>query len=259
MEIVLISGLVLGLTSSFHCLGMCGPIALVLPLNRKNNWTILAGTLQYSLGRIITYSLLGVLVGLIGVTINIFGVLQWISIVAGIALVIYAWKKQLLSWLPKSSGSFGFQIGVQKMMHVMVKSKSPFRLFTFGLINGMLPCGMVYVALMNAILVNDLAISPLAMTFFGIGTLPVMVAVPFFIHKLSKSARGKLNRAIPYLLTVVGLMIALRGMNLGIPFVSPKIQTNNSLSKAKSTAENSSPTSDMKMDCCHSADDSCEK
>ncbi len=245
MQLVLISGLILGLTSNFHCLGMCGPISLVLPLNRKNNLTILSGTLQYSIGRIITYTLLGILVGLIGVTIDIFGVLQWISIIAGATLVLYAWKKQLLSWLPHGIGSFGFQNGIQRLMHRMVRSKSPFRLLTFGLINGMLPCGMVYVALMNAILVNDLAISALAMTFFGIGTLPVMITVPFFIHKMGKGARGKLNRVVPYLLTVVGLMIALRGMNLGIPYVSPKIQV-----KVTAISDNNA-NSNMKMDCCH--------
>ena len=111
METILFTGLILGLASNVHCLGMCGPIALVLPLNRTNNWTILSGTLQYNLGRTLMYGVLGVLFGLLGMTIQIFGILQWMSILAGIALVIFAWRKQLNVWFPRVSNPFEFKRG----------------------------------------------------------------------------------------------------------------------------------------------------
>ncbi|PIE87255.1 MAG: hypothetical protein CSA03_01195 [Bacteroidetes bacterium] len=259
METILVTGLILGLASNFHCLGMCGPIAMVLPLNRSNNWTILGGTLQYNLGRTLMYGLLGVLFGLLGVTIQVFGVLQWLSILAGIALVIFAWRKQLKVWFPHVSNPFGIQSGIQKLMGKSMKSKSRFRLFAFGAINGLLPCGMVYVALLNALLADSLVSSSLAMVAFGVGTLPVMIFIPFMSNKIGVETRKKLNRTIPYFLTVVGLMIALRGMNLGIPFVSPRISvpTATEVDEGQGQQVDNEIQAPVKMDCCHSGSD-CE-
>ncbi|NVK62943.1 MAG: sulfite exporter TauE/SafE family protein [Flavobacteriales bacterium] len=259
METILVTGLILGLASNFHCLGMCGPIAMVLPLNRSNNWTILGGTLQYNLGRTLMYGLLGVLFGLLGVTIQVFGVLQWLSILAGIALVIFAWRKQLKVWFPHVSNPFGIQSGIQKLMGKSMKSKSRFRLFAFGAINGLLPCGMVYVALLNALLADSLVSSSLAMVAFGVGTLPVMIFIPFMSNKIGVETRKKLNRTIPYVLTVVGLMIALRGMNLGIPFVSPRISvpTATVVDEGQEQQVDNEIQAPVKMDCCHSGSD-CE-
>jgi sulfite exporter TauE/SafE len=254
METILFTGLILGLASNVHCLGMCGPIALVLPLNRTNNWTILSGTLQYNLGRTLMYGVLGILFGLLGMTIQIFGILQWMSILAGIALVIFAWRKKLNVWFPRVSNPFGIQKGIQMLMGKSMKSKSRFKLFAFGAINGLLPCGMVYVALLNALLAESLVSSSLAMIAFGIGTLPIMIFVPFMSNKIGNETRRKLNRGIPYVLTVVGLMIALRGMNLGIPFVSPRISVPaiREMSKGETNAEKTDLDAPIQMDCCHS-------
>lgn len=250
----------MGLASNVHCLGMCGPIAMVLPLNRRNNWTILGGTLQYNLGRTLMYGVLGILFGLLGVTIQIFGILQWMSILAGIALVIFAWRKQLKVWFPQVSNPFGIQKSIQKLMGKSMKSKSRFRLLAFGAINGLLPCGMVYVALLNALLAESLMSSSLAMIAFGVGTLPIMIFVPFMSNKIGAETRKKLNRSIPYVLTVVGLMIALRGMNLGIPFVSPRISvpTTNEMSKDEARSKNTDSEPAVQMDCCH-ATESCDE
>lgn len=260
MEAIILTGLILGLASNVHCLGMCGPIALVLPLNRTNNWTILGGTLQYNLARTFTYAVLGIVFGLLGMTIQIFGILQWLSILAGIALVLFAWRKQLKMWFPQVSNPFGIQQKVQQLMGKFIKSKSRFRLMAFGAINGLLPCGMVYVALLNAILAESVFSSALAMVAFGIGTLPIMVFVPFMSNKIGAATRVKLNRSIPYVLTVVGLMIALRGMNLGIPFVSPRISAPtieaSQLQNGTDTENGSQP--EVKMDCCHSKTDCSE-
>lgn len=254
------TGLILGLASNFHCLGMCGPIALVLPLNRSNNWTILGGTLQYNLARTLVYGALGVLFGLLGVTIQVFGVLQWLSIVAGIALVIFAWRKHLNVLFPHVSNPFGIQSAIQKLMGKSMRSQSRFRLVAFGAINGLLPCGMVYVALLNALLADSLGASFLAMIAFGVGTLPVMIFIPFMSNKIGVETRKKLNRSIPYVLTVVGLMIALRGMNLGIPFVSPRISvpTSSEIVDTEGHSTKDTAPTQVKMDCCHSSTD-CEE
>lgn len=249
MNAIILTGLILGLASNVHCLGMCGPIAMVLPLNRTNNWTILSGTLQYNLARTFIYGILGLLIGMVGMTIQLFGILQWMSIVAGCALILFAWRKRLKIWFPRVSNPFGIQRGIQNLMGKSIKSNSRFRLFAFGAINGLLPCGMVYVALLNALLAESVTVSFLAMIAFGAGTLPIMVLIPFMTNKLGAHTRRKLNGAIPYVLTIVGLMIVLRGMNLGIPFVSPRVSISNVQAASKQKENKEEPA--IQMDCCH--------
>ena len=249
MGTFILAGFIIGLTSNFHCIGMCGPIAMAIPVNRKNNLTILSGALQYNFGRIITYSLLGALVGIIGLSIQTFGILQWLSIIAGIGLIIFAWKKYLYRIIPFKIPTFGFQTQLNKGLGKIIRSHSPFKLLLLGILNGLLPCGMVFVALSNAILTGDILSSSIAMLAFGVGTLPAMMAVVFMMNKISSVARQRMNKAVPYLLTIVGLLIILRGMNLGIPFISPTVKmVEKKIEKVDGKMETESS---VQMDCCH--------
>lgn len=253
MNTFVITGFILGLTSSLHCMGMCGPIAMAIPVQRKNNWTILNGVLQYNLGRVFTYAILGFLIGSIGLTIHTFGVLQWLSILSGILLIAYAWRK----WLGKSFHaqlpSLNVNGFVSKGIGTILRSKFPFKLPLLGALNGLLPCGMVYVALMNALLAGNQSMSAFAMIGFGLGTLPSMMAVGFAAGKITGALRTKLNATVPYMLTIVGLLVILRGMNLGIPFISPKAEM-----AMKHSAGMQKPEPEMKMDCCHSSNKKCD-
>lgn len=238
----LLTGLILGLSSSFHCIGMCGPIALAIPLDRKSRWTILRDSLKYQFGRLVSYALLGVLVGTIGLTVETLGWLQWLSIASGIFLILWAWRKffhafQLLH---------GPKITVPKMFNrwlgKVVRSQSPAKLLFLGALNGLLPCGMVYAALLNALLTGNMFSSSIAMVAFGLGTFPAMIAVHFALGKWISQQRETFTRVLPVLLTVVGLLVVLRGMNLGIPYLSPKVSV-------QQTQENAPEAT---MDCCHS-------
>lgn len=253
METFILAGFIIGLTSNFHCIGMCGPIAMAIPVNRKNNLTILSGALQYNFGRILTYSILGVIVGTIGLSINTFGILQWLSIATGVALVLYAWRKYFSALIPFKLPTLGIQSTLNNSLGKIIRSNSPFKLLFLGGINGLLPCGMVFVALSNAILTGDVIPSAIAMASFGIGTLPSMIAVVFMMNKVTPSIRQKMNKAVPYLLTVVGILIILRGMNLGIPFISPTVKMIEK--KIENTnGQESSIESTVQMDCCHKPD-----
>ena len=249
METFILAGFIIGLTSNFHCIGMCGPIAMAIPVNRKNNLTIFMGAFQYNLGRIVTYALLGSVVGIIGLSIQTLGILQWVSIITGIGLIIFAWKKQLFSIFPMAIPRIGIQSTLNKGLGKIIHSSSPFKLLFLGFLNGLLPCGMVFVALSNAILTGDIFSSTLAMIAFGIGTLPAMMAVVFMMNKLSTTIRQKMNKVVPYLLTIVALLIILRGMNLGIPYLSPSVKIVEK--KIDSTDEKSLIESKVTMDCCH--------
>ena len=128
----------------------------------------------------------------------------------------------------------------------MIKSKSPFKLILLGGLNGLLPCGMVFAALLNAILTGEILGSALAMAAFGIGTLPAMMAVTFMANKINSNVRQKMNKAVPYLLTLVGVLVILRGMNLNIPFISP-----NTTVVEQVDAETGETETQVEMSCCH--------
>lgn len=246
MGTFILTGLILGLTSNFHCIGMCGPIAMAVPVNRSSNLKILSGTLQYNGGRIITYTILGAIVGSIGLTINTMGVLQWLSIIAGIGLILYAWRKYFSNLISGKLPTFGIQSFLNKGLGKVIKSNSPFKLVLLGGLNGLLPCGMVFAALLNAILTGEILGSALAMAAFGIGTLPAMMAVTFMANKINSNVRQKMNKAVPYLLTIVGILVVLRGMNLNIPFISP-----NTTVVEQVDMETGETETQVEMSCCH--------
>ncbi|PWL28148.1 MAG: hypothetical protein DCO96_09225 [Fluviicola sp. XM-24bin1] len=253
----IITGFVLGISSSLHCIGMCGPIAMALPLNRKSNATILFGALQYNLGRTITYALLGVVAGLFGLTVNTFGFLQWASIFAGILLILFAWRK-LLARIPfLHAPNFFFATKLNGLLSRIVKSKNPGKLWLFGALNGLFPCGMVYAALLNSILAGSPVNSSLAMIAFGFGTLPAMLFVSFAIGKISKERQQSFRRALPYILSIVGVIVILRGMNLNIPYLSPKVSIQTETPKVEGDQTPTQPKSEVVLDCCHSKD-ACE-
>ena len=242
METVLALGFILGITSNIHCIGMCGPIALAIPVKRTSNWTILNGVLHYNFGRILSYSFLGLIVGSIGLTIQTLGFLQGLSIVSGLFLILFAWKKWYKSAIFSEFPTFGIHVFIRKNLGKVITSQSPFKIGILGILNGLLPCGMVYAALLNSVLAGNLIGSASAMIAFGIGTLPAMIAVGFAANRIDAKMRQKFSKIVPYLLTVVGLLIAIRGMNLGIPYVSPKVSV---------TKTHFRQTPAIEMSCCH--------
>lgn len=250
----LITGFILGISSSLHCIGMCGPIAMALPLNRKSNLSILSGAMQYNIGRVITYALLGIIAGSIGLTVNTFGFLQWASIFSGILLILFAWRK-LLSRVPiLHIPNFFLTTRLNSALGKIVRSKNPAKLFLLGGLNGLFPCGMVYAALLNAILAGSPINSATAMISFGIGTLPSMIFVSFALGKISAKRRQSFRRALPFILSFVGVVIIFRGMNLNIPYLSPKV----SVQQTTETANDTAAQPEVVLDCCHT-DESCEE
>lgn len=220
--IFLVSSFILGLAGSFHCIGMCGPIALALPLNRQSAGSMLTGILAANTGRIMTYTLLGFIFGTIGFSLQLFRVFQVLSIVFGAALIVIAWRKNLLKhmeirtpWLQKLTS---------KKMSALLRQKGTSKLFGIGMLNGLLPCGMIFLALANALLAENPLGSAAAMAAFGFGTFPGLLAVGFFAQNINQVFRTRLTKAFPYLLSLIGLLVILRGANLGIPVLSPKME-----------------------------------
>ncbi len=245
---VYVNGLILGLGASLHCLGMCGPLVMAVPMKSNNVYDRVWGITQYHIGKTTTYALLGLLVGIVGISIKTFQWMQMLSVICGVLIVLFAWAKFVKISFGKSFVQKFTQFS-GRMLNKLFKSNLPFKPLFFGSINGLLPCGLVYIALINSILAGSPFQSMLAMVFFGLGTVPILT----FARVISQRLKWKTNRWTPVLVTVVGVMIIVRGLNLGIPYISPKIDI-----QIVSNATDSKEKKEVVMSCCTSKT-SCEK
>ncbi|MGB0391547.1 MAG: sulfite exporter TauE/SafE family protein [Salibacteraceae bacterium] len=213
----------IGLVSSFHCLGMCGPIAFALPLNRSSKLSGFIGGLAYNFGRLTTYGTLGFLFGLIGKSLVMAGAQRSLSIGAGAIMI----ASVILPKLSKKSNfdSITFQyIGrLKSSLGKLFKKSSLESLFIIGVLNGLLPCAMVYIALAGAIAEGDASGGMVFMLFFGLGTIPMMFSATLLGSFISLSFRNKLQKLIPVMVFIIGVLFVLRGMNLGVHYLSPEI------------------------------------
>ncbi len=212
----------LGLISSFHCIGMCGPIAMMLPVERNNQAKKTLQIITYHLGRLSAYAAIGIIFGFVGKGLFLAGIQQKTSIFIGIAMI-------LVILIPeKIFSNYNFSRPVYKLISKIkttlgshFKKRSYKSLFTIGLLNGFLPCGMVYVALFGAIAMQNEALGALYMVLFGLGTVPMMTSVIYLNSFLSIRIRNIIQKIIPYLVIIIGILFLFRGLGLGIPYVSP--------------------------------------
>ena len=218
---ILYTALGLGLLTGFHCVGMCGPIALVLPLNNKSWATRVFSALLYNIGRTITYASMGAVFGVIGAGFSFAGFQRWISIVMGAFMIATVIFPQINNVLYKGTGNSKFMSSIKKQLSKYFQQASYKSLFITGLLNGLLPCGMVYMAIAGAIAVGSVSGSVLFMALFGLGTIPMMFLLSMLGNFASLKLKRFINKAIPYVVVVVGLLFILRGLNLGIMFISP--------------------------------------
>lgn len=206
---------------SFHCIGMCGPIAIALPKTKN----LLLSRLLYNFGRVITYSMLGLLFGLLGSRLEMFGLQQIVSISLGVLIILTVVTPA--AYRIKISNSIGLYkpIGVLKMYFGrMFKSHTNTSMLVIGMLNGLLPCGFVYIGITGAIAVGSTLNGMLFMTMFGLGTLPVMLGTSLIGSAININLRQKLTRLLPALSVALAIIFILRGLNLGIPYISPKLE-----------------------------------
>lgn len=210
----------LGFVGSAHCAGMCGPLALALPHWGRGQSSFILGRLLYNFGRIVTYALLGGAFGLVGQGIAVNGLQRWVSL--GLGVIILAGllvSPRLVRQVPVAQGVNWLKASLSSLL----QRRAVPAMFGIGLLNGLLPCGLVYVACAAAISTGDVLSGMRYMIAFGLGTLPMLLAISLLGSKLQFVLRLKVQRLIPASLAVVGLLLVLRGMALGIPYVSPEL------------------------------------
>lgn len=223
---LIISALGLGFASGFHCIGMCGPIALSMGLTRRQGIRFYLQNLTYQFGRIFTYALLGACLGLIGTGFQMAGFQQYLSIFAGVVLIIMAVSsfggKDFASKLPFFNQ---FLLKIKMSLGKLLQKSDLRSRFLTGILNGFLPCGMVYMALTASLAAGGVLYSAFYMALFGLGTLPFMFGVVLVGGMVSQHFRARILRLVPLVMIVLGGLFVLRGLEIGIPYVSPKKQS----------------------------------
>jgi hypothetical protein len=210
----------LGLAGSAHCAGMCGPLALALPTGGRKGFSLVPNRLVYNAGRVTTYCLLGLVFGLIGRSLALAGVQRWVSIGLGMAILVgllFAKTRVLtmqlalpVAWLKSALGR-------------LIRQQTLASQYGFGVLNGLLPCGLVYLACVGAAATGGVFSAVQYMLVFGLGTVPMMLALSLAGQMLSVNFRLRLQKLIPVCLVIVAVLLILRGLALGIPYLSPDL------------------------------------
>jgi len=220
---MLLSAVILGLMGSLHCVGMCGPIAFMLPVDRNNSFKKFGQVFLYHFGRLLAYGIIGLIFGLLGKGLYVFGIQQKLSIVIGLLMIIIVLiPYKTFSKYNLSKPVYKLISKVKNRLGQELKKKKPDTFLTIGFLNGFLPCGLVYMALFGAIAMGNAAEGSLYMILFGVGTIPLMTTAIYFSGILKGSIRQKAQKLIPVFVILVGVLFILRGLGLGIPYLSPK-------------------------------------
>ena len=211
----------LGLFGSIHCVGMCGPLLLALPVQGlspvQRGWSV--GL--YHAGRITVYAFGGLLFGLLGRRVYLAGWQQGLSIGLGVSILGWLVLKAIRGHRRMGGWIGGFYSWLQAWMGRLWQSPSRGKFLLMGMANGLLPCGMVYMAIAAALTSPTIAGAMGFMAFFGLGTLPMLLSLQMTGRMVSISFRQQIRRALPFLTAAMAILLILRGLNLGIPFVSP--------------------------------------
>ena len=224
MEITFVlSALTLGFFTGFHCLGMCGPIALSLGLSKKKQVNFYLQNTTYQFGRIFTYAVLGAILGIVGQAFEMVGIQKYLTIGVGIVMIVFALftfgSPNFASNIPFFNK---FLMKIKMSLGKLLRKTDYSSRFLTGILNGLLPCGMVYMALTASLAAGGIWQSALFMALFGLGTLPFMFAVVLLGNLMTTAFRIKVLKVIPVMMIILGGLFILRGLELGIPYLSPK-------------------------------------
>ncbi|NVJ46559.1 MAG: sulfite exporter TauE/SafE family protein [Cytophagia bacterium] len=228
--LLLWTGFLFGLFGSMHCLGMCAPLIWALPQQKQKRRIWWRNKLAYNLGRAITYAFLGLLIGLVGETFSFAGFQQYLSIGTGVLMIIF---------LVLTRGRIPQSFHLKPLNRLVLKVKArlgkllqgnTFRSNALmGLYNGLLPCGLVYMALLASLSMSSLGGSALYMVFFGLGTFPMMLAAAFFGNSIKQWNQKIFSQWVPRFILLVAVLLIFRGLNLGVPYLSPKLSAGNEI------------------------------
>ena len=225
---LLIPALLMGFAGSLHCVGMCGPIAMALPLQGRRSWEKLTAGLLYNAGRVTTYATFGLVVGWIGGGLRWFGWQQRISLALGIIILLFMIVPAILPVNRMQNAVQSRMNGIRQTLARVLFRGTPTAMFATGLLNALLPCGLVYMALAGSAVSGSPFQGAAFMAMFGLGTAPVMLATVWMGSLLHRQMRLKLQKMYPALLIAMSILLIIRGLDLGIPYLSPSLRISGS-------------------------------
>jgi len=212
----------LGLASSLHCIGMCGPLSLAMPAMGLSARRRYLNLLLYQSGRVITYVSIGLISGAIGRGILLAGYQQLISVLAGVIVLVAGAGYYIGKMARPLTFLNGFYNAIRQLVFRTVnKASRPGGALMFGMANGLLPCGMVYIAAVTSISYGSIVYAGLFMLFFGLGTFPAMMIIAVAGRRFLGGRYSWLRKLTPIVITTVGFLLLIRGLNLNIPYLSP--------------------------------------
>ncbi|OIQ28359.1 MAG: hypothetical protein BM564_09830 [Bacteroidetes bacterium MedPE-SWsnd-G2] len=217
------SAFILGLLGSFHCVGMCGPIAFMLPVDRSNTFSKVTQISIYHFGRLLAYAMLGLCFGLLGKGLYLFGMQQKLSIAIGVIMILVViLPHHIIDKFSITKPIYKLISKVKSAMGKALKKKTADTFLTIGFLNGFLPCGLVYMAVFGSMATADFKLGALYMVVFGLGTIPLMTLAIYIGKFLNQTVRTYIQKTIPVVIVLIGFLFILRGMGLGIPYISPE-------------------------------------
>ena len=208
----------MGLVGSLHCVGMCGPLALALPYQSGSRFHALGQVLLYQIGRISTYSLLGAIIGLAGRGLFLAGWQSRVSIALGILLLATAvFSLDIEYKIAQAPGIRRVNAWVRSALTKWMKQQGSAAMLSIGALNGLLPCGLVYMAVAGAVTSDSIPDGAAFMAFFGLGTLPLMTAVAMVGQFINIKWRNRARRLLPVFLVIFALFFIARGLHFQVP------------------------------------------
>lgn len=218
----------MGLFGSIHCAVMCGPLLLAIQGSQELTWKIALNKLFYQVGRILTYGIFGIVLGLVGKIASIQGWQMGLSLFTGIILLIIG-LVQLFKI--KNEGFIKLQMRfVQPIAKIMGRwLYRPGGSFFAGVLNGILPCGMLYMAAAAAMNTSSNLTSFYFMIMFGLGTLPLLLVFSFLGNFIRTYFKMNFSKWLPFLYILMGIWFLLRGANLDIPYLSPLLHVDGAI------------------------------
>jgi len=206
----LLAGILLGLAGSSHCVAMCGPLLLAInPTARSSRRHAFACMLRYHGGRILTYALLGVLVGYVGEGLILAGVGRGVAILAG-ALLLLAAAGTKVRPIARLSSWIAIRASCRAM--TFARRHQALGYVALGLANGLIPCGLLYAALATAASSGTVVGSVVFMIGFGTGTVPLLALLTMSATAIPSAARRRLRVAVSAVMVVAGILLIVRGV-----------------------------------------------
>ena len=213
----------IGLFGSVHCIGMCGPLAFAVPSINNKWWLIVADKVLYNTGRVVTYSFLGLLIGFVGRQLWLSGLQQGVSVTSGLLIIMAGFSRLFKVRMKNNPVMSKLLSPVNRLLGYALQQRAGH--FVIGLLNGFLPCGFVYLALVGAVNTSSPLASAQFMFWFGAGTFPLMLLATISSGFVGPVVRRRINNVMPYLMVCLGFWFILRGLNLDIPYLSPANQS----------------------------------